>query len=903
MLRKNNKFYLKEIGKWVSPESVITPSIHKCRALGCLTCENLIDIPQFQSTTFQNKFIFGYTSKNPSFINVSCKTKNLIYLITCSKCEKQYVGETIQPLHKRINGHRHCIKRGSTFLYNHFKRSGHNFETAKIQIIDCLNSYDTKNAKNELLQLEDYWIEKLGTLYPLGLNDKKKGSGNISQERKVNYFNGHITRYKRGRGSKKPSKMEETEESISSTLDICAKISYENLYKTLSGYNSKEIEIVHKLSQRKIGIIYNICTSFCESKSYKYRKNTTPKERRETILIDFTSKTVDEIGLKSIFGDTSIVKLLPQPVRTHAPLQIFYRYSEPISLPICNYGKFLKNIKIPDIKRIIENDCDCETSQYVYQPHGHVISGNLNIVENTELRSLMGYGRNYRLPKYEKANKIKATLISCVNNFITKKCKKYGIKSTSFKRWKDKVTQVISRRINTLNKKSPRIFQDRPNILRKKKVIENLNFLKNKYVICTVDKASNNFVFICKKWYTITLAKELGFDLITLNCTGNTTYATCQETEIYYLDRIKMELKTKFDVDVNQDNHRLPRIFWNPKLHKCPYKARFIAGARKCITKPLNIVINSALKLLRDFFKKYCNSIFNNCSVNPFWSIESSTQFLDTIRSTIIYNIQVYDFTTLYTNLDLTEVEKMIGEIIQLIYSERNKYICIAKYNHKQCFFASKKYDNHFCFSADDLLEAVKYIINNTYIVFGGTVFRQMKGIPMGGNSSSPIADLTVAKCEYNYMMKIVSQGKCGLARLLSNNHRYVDDLAVINYLSFHMIIKDIYPPSLEMERVGTNNKNINYLDLKINIAETISVSVYNKTDDFDFNVISLSFPHSNIPLDVGYNVFYSQILRYGNICSRVEDFRQNCKKSLFTAEKQRIRTASSHIYYQKMHK
>ena len=74
--------------------------------------------------------------------------------------------------------------------------------------------------------------------------------------------------------------------------------------------------------------------------------------------------------------------------------------------------------------------------------------------------------------------------------------------------------------------------------------------------------------------------------------------------------------------------------------------------------------------------------------------------------------------------------------------------------------------------------------------------------------------------------------------------------------------------------RTGSDNKNINYLDLNINITpEGLNISVYNKTDDFNFDVVSLTFPHSNIPLEVGYNVFFSQILRYGNVCTSLDIF------------------------------
>ena len=83
------------------------------------------------------------------------------------------------------------------------------------------------------------------------------------------------------------------------------------------------------------------------------------------------------------------------------------------------------------------------------------------------------------------------------------------------------------------------------------------------------------------------------------------------------------------------------------------------------------------------------------------------------------------------------------------------------------------------------------------------------------------------------------------------------------------------------MERAGDDNKNVNYLDLNVSIeADCISVSVYNKTDDFNFEVVTLTFPNSNIPMEIGYNVFYSQILRYANISSHLETFISHLSKT-----------------------
>lgn len=154
-------------------------------------------------------------------------------------------------------------------------------------------------------------------------------------------------------------------------------------------------------------------------------------------------------------------------------------------------------------------------------------------------------------------------------------------------------------------------------------------------------------------------------------------------------------------------------------------------------------------------------------------------------------------------------------------------------------------------------------------------MFHQNKGIPMGGNSSSGIADLSLCKCEFNYMADLVRSKKLGLAKLLSANSRYVDDLIIVNYLNFELLISTIYPSDLKMERSGNNNRDVNYLDTNVVLDGSggASTDLYNKLDDFNFPVVMYTFPHGNMPVNIGYNVFTSQVIRYSNIISHIHPF------------------------------
>jgi len=43
-----------------------------------------------------------------------------------------------------------------------------------------------------------------------------------------------------------------------------------------------------------------------------------------------------------------------------------------------------------------------------------------------------------------------------------------------------------------------------------------------------------------------------------------------------------------FGLSIKDDYVDLTSLYWKPKLHKCPYKERYIAASAKCSTKSLS---------------------------------------------------------------------------------------------------------------------------------------------------------------------------------------------------------------------------------------------------------------------------------------------------------------------------
>ena len=75
--------------------------VGQCKPCGDKCCKCYLQLQHtqvFHSKTTGNEYKI--------FCNVNCKTPNVVYLLDCHVCGSQYVGESVQPFNKRMNGHR-----------------------------------------------------------------------------------------------------------------------------------------------------------------------------------------------------------------------------------------------------------------------------------------------------------------------------------------------------------------------------------------------------------------------------------------------------------------------------------------------------------------------------------------------------------------------------------------------------------------------------------------------------------------------------------------------------------------------------------------------------------------------------------------------------------------------------
>ena len=119
------------------------------------------------------KYTSSYTGRSYTGVKYTCETRNVVYLLTCRKCKKQYVGQTYRTYKTRINEHFGYIRRKdlNTATGKHFSQPGHSKFDMNHRVIAILKGACFKNNPL-LLQLEERLIERLRTMEPIGLNDK-----------------------------------------------------------------------------------------------------------------------------------------------------------------------------------------------------------------------------------------------------------------------------------------------------------------------------------------------------------------------------------------------------------------------------------------------------------------------------------------------------------------------------------------------------------------------------------------------------------------------------------------------------------------------------------------------------------------------------------------------------------
>ena len=130
--------------------------------------------------------------------------------------------------------------------------------------------------------------------------------------------------------------------------------------------------------------------------------------------------------------------------------------------------------------------------------HGHILTGDLRIIENEPLRKLIQKGPNFREPhsvNWKRCrNVIEKGLDVCSSRYIAI-CS--NLDNDSLVPWKNEVLHKVDSKIRVLRQKIK--FQKTNPVLKRPDVVDYLRRLHENFVLVPIDKASSNIAIICKR--------------------------------------------------------------------------------------------------------------------------------------------------------------------------------------------------------------------------------------------------------------------------------------------------------------------------------------------------------------------------------------------------------------------
>ena len=330
----------------------------------------------------------------------------------------------------------------------------------------------------------------------------------------------------------------------------------------------------------------------------------------------------------------------------------------------------------------------------------------------------------------------------------------------------------------------------------------------------------------------------------------------------------------QFKADVKITQHKLPTMYWIPKLHKNPYKARFIASSSSCTTTNLSVLLTSCLTKIKEHVKRYSDKAFQNSGINLFWSIKNSTEVLDKLQSKryLASSISTYDFSTLYTTLPHDLIKDKLSKLIEKTFAREKRTFLACKADN--AYFTDEPRKHYTMWTCSEVCNSLHFLLDNIFVRYGNAIYRQVIGIPMGTNCAPLVADLFLYCYEREFMLSLKPDTQGDVITAFNDTSRYLDDIFNLDNPFFDTMVSSIYPKELKLNKANSSDTSAAFLDLDLSIENGVITSkIYDKRDDFNFNIVNFPYLDGDVPKATSYGVYISQLIRFARACSSVEDF------------------------------
>ena len=309
----------------------------------------------------------------------------------------------------------------------------------------------------------------------------------------------------------------------------------------------------------------------------------------------------------------------------------------------------------------------------------------------------------------------------------------------------------------------------RPNqkILNDSGINDCLRKLHKDFVLVPPDKAANNIIVTCKKYYIETLIKELG---INSSNQINSTYVPSIDSYDKIL-KSHSDFVNSMGLKLSEEDQDLPYLYWTPRLHKAPFKQCFVTGSSKSTTKELSCLLTKILTTIKHGLSRYCNTKMSHNGVNNMWILKNSTSLLSSLEKLDVRyakSVQTFDFSILYTSIPHDLLMSRISTLIRNSFKKKDgsiRYKYIKVDGRRGYFSNSVDSGGDKTYNANQMCHMVEFLIDNIFVKSEGHLFRQVIGSPMGTNCAPSLLTSFFYSYESDFLDNMIRSGHRKLAR------------------------------------------------------------------------------------------------------------------------------------------
>ena len=181
--------------------------------------------------------------------------------------------------------------------------------------------------------------------------------------------------------------------------------------------------------------------------------------------------------------------------------------------------------------------------------------------------------------------------------------------------------------------------------------------------------------------------------------------------------------------------------------------------------KPLSKVLTAIITAVQERLPKYSETAYSRSSVIQMWILKNSKELLVNLQSQSLKhytNIKTFDFSTLYTTIPHTKLKARLKERVSLCFfnkkgTRRFKYLVLGR---NSAYFVKNHTESRNKYTEEDITAMLDFLIDNIFVEFGGLVFQQTIGIPMGTDCAPLLADLFLYSYEAEFIQGLVQKGE-----------------------------------------------------------------------------------------------------------------------------------------------